>query len=102
MVNECHPPTGPVEHGGLPGLVPVIFETFRFSQSFSQKEAKGPGGFKTTMKVESLWLLKRSTGPGTWGLVHTIFWDKALKIFYFLILSTQILRQSWFVPSMLK
>ena len=52
---------GPVERGGLPGLVPVIFETL---VTLKREIEWSPGGFKIIMKVESLWLQKHSTGPG--------------------------------------
>ena len=51
--------------GGLPGLIPVIFETM---VTLKREIKWSPGGFKITMKVESLWLQKRSTGPGTWAV----------------------------------
>ena len=50
----------PVERGGLPGLVTVIFDTL---VTWKRGIEWSPGGFKITMKVESLWLQKRSTGP---------------------------------------
>ena len=49
-----------MEWGGLPGLVSVIFETM---VTLKREIEWIPGGFKITMKVESLWLQKRSTGP---------------------------------------
>ena len=39
---------------------------------------------------------------GTWGHVPTIFWDKALKMSYFWILSSPSLRQHFFCPQYLQ
>ena len=52
--------SGPAERGGLPGLVPVVFETFTL---FRVGKKKSPCGFLTLAKVKSRWLKKRSAGP---------------------------------------
>ena len=46
--------------GGLPGQVPVIFETFI---KFTLEKKESPGGFKTSAKEMSRWVQKRSAGP---------------------------------------
>lgn len=59
--------SGPAEQGGLPGLVPVIFES---STMYQVGKKESPGGFKTSAKVKSRWLQKRSARPE--HQIHTV------------------------------